>query len=358
MCKSCTIQVDDSQSDKFSNKMISLLNSSALTLMISLGHRTGLFDAMAELEPLTSADIAKAANLNERYVREWLSAMVTGEIVTFDPSANSYYLPPEHATWLTRKSQNNIATTTQWIPVLAFVEDRLVDCFKKGGGVSYEEYNRFHEVMADESEQTVVEPLFEKILPLIIDGKQNLENGINVLDVGCGSGRALVRLAKEYPKSNFTGYDFSKEAIEQALAKVKAEKLSNITFCQKDAANFNDTNKFELIFTFDAIHDQAQPDRVLKNIFNSLKDNGTYFMQDIAGSSYVQNNMDHPLGTFMYAISCMHCMSVSLSQDGAGLGAMWGKEKASEMLKEAGFKNVEIKELEHDLINYYYIIQK
>ena len=110
--------------------------------------------------------------------------------------------------------------------------------------------------------------------------------------------------------------------------------------------------------TFDAVHDQAEPARVLSNIERALKDEGVYFMQDIAGSSHVHNNMDHPVGPLLYTTSCMHCMSVSLAQDGKGLGAMWGKELATDMLKEAGFTKIEIKELPHDPTNYYYIVEE
>ncbi|MGH7792265.1 MAG: methyltransferase domain-containing protein, partial [Thermodesulfobacteriota bacterium] len=120
----------------------------------------------------------------------------------------------------------------------------------------------------------------------------------------------------------------------------------------------DEKQKSDLITTFDAVHDQAEPDKMLTNIFSALKDNGVYFMQDIAGSSHVHQNMEHPLAPFLYTISCMHCMTVSLSQNGKGLGAMWGKELACKMLNEAGFNQVEVKQLPHDPINYYYIVRK
>jgi Methyltransferase domain len=117
-------------------------------------------------------------------------------------------------------------------------------------------------------------------------------------------------------------------------------------------------NEFDLITAFDAIHDQPKPDLVLKNINHSLSDKGVFLMQDILASTPLKENISHPLGTFLYTISCMHCMSVSLSQNGAGLGAMWGKEKATAMLKEAGFVNVQVKTLPHDFQNYYYCAYK
>ena len=359
MCTNCAVQIDQTKSDGFAEKMIGILNQGALGLMISIGYRTRLFDVMETLEPSSSQHIADAAQLNERYVREWLGAMVTGQIVQYNPEKKTYTLPAEHSAWLTRQnSPNNIAVTAQWLPLMAQVEDRIVESFEKGGGLAYSEYNRFNEVMADESYQTVVTPLVDTLIPLVDGLKEKLEEGIDVLDVGCGSGKAILALAKAFPKSRFTGYDFLDSAVQVAEAEASKRQLTNVAFVQQDVAGFDDKEKYDLIFTFDAVHDQARPDQMLKNIYNALKSDGTYFCQDIAGSSYVEKNMDHPVAPFLYTISTTHCMSVSLAQDGAGLGAMWGKELATAMMKEAGFSSVDVKELEHDFINYYYIVNK
>jgi 2-polyprenyl-3-methyl-5-hydroxy-6-metoxy-1,4-benzoquinol methylase len=354
-----SIQLDQSKSEQFAEKMMTILNYGALNLMASIGYRTGLFDVMSELNPATSAQIAEKAGLNERYVREWLGAMLTGGITEYDPEKNTYSLPREHAAWLTRKaSPNNIAVTTQWMAILGGVEDKVVDCFRNGGGVGYEDYNRFHDVMADESRQTVLIPLFDQILPLVPGLTEKLEQGIEVLDAGCGSGFALIEMAKAFPKSRFTGYDMSREAIQSGKKKAREYGLKNVKLEAKDVVKLDEKQKYDLITTFDAVHDQAEPDKMLTNIFSALKDNGVYFMQDIAGSSHVHQNMEHPLAPFLYTISCMHCMTVSLSQNGKGLGAMWGKELACKMLNEAGFNQVEVKQLPHDPINYYYIVRK
>lgn len=352
-------QFDEAKSEQFAEKLLTMLNHGAVNLMVSIGYRTGLFDVMSNLPSSTSHEIAEASNLNERYVREWLGAMVTGEIIDYDPENKTYSLPKEHAAWITRDaSPNNIAVTAQWLAVLGSVEDKIVDCFREGGGVPYEEFERFHEVMSDESHQTVIVPLLDQTLPLVPGLIEKLKQGIEVLDVGCGSGFALVHMAKEFPSSRFTGYDISQEAVERGNALAAEQGLSNVNLIAKDVAKIDDDQKYHFITTFDAVHDQADPDTVLSNINKALKDDGVYLMQDIAGSSHVHNNLDHPLAPLLYTTSCMHCMTVSLSQDGKGLGAMWGKELATDMLKAAGFTEVEIKELEHDPINYYYIVKK
>ncbi len=351
-------EFNQEKAESFMGQMVQVLNGGALSMMISIGHRTNLFDTMSALEPSTSAEIASAANLNERYVREWLAAMTTGRVIEYDPQDSTYFLPPEHASILTRSGDANFGVTMQFISVMGEVESKIVDRFQNGGGVDYECYCRFHSVMAEESSQTVVAALQDHILPLEPGLVEKLETGIDVLDVGCGSGRAICELAKRFPKSRFVGFDLCQETIESANATVAKMELANVQFEQKDVATLTEGQSFDLVFAFDAIHDQAAPAKVLDEIHRVLKDDGLFLMQDIAGSSQLENNYDHPIATFMYTISCMHCMSVSLAQGGAGLGAMWGKELACEMLNAARFNNVRVEQLEHDIINYYYIAKK
>ena len=352
--------LDQARAEEFAERMVGVLNEGSIALMTSIGHRTGLFDVMAGLPPSTSEQIASAASLNERYVREWLGAMVVGRIVEHDPENGTYNLPQEHAAFLTRAaSPENIAAFAQYIPLLGSVEDGIVESFKNGGGVPYSAFPRFHEVMAEDSGQTVVSALIDSILPLVPGLTERLEKGIDVLDVGCGSGRALNLMARTFPNSRFVGYDLSEEAIARARAEAEENGTTNARFEVKDASTLDEEEaRYDLITTFDAVHDQADPAAVLKGIANALRDDGVYLMQDIAGSSHHHNNLDHPIGPFLYTISTMHCMTVSLAQGGAGLGAMWGEEKAKEMLKEAGFKEVEIEQLPHDFQNYYYVATK
>ena len=339
----------------FEQKMLQVMNNASLALMLSVGHRTNLFDSISKLPPSSSTQIALSSGLNERYVREWLGAMVTSKIIDYDHISGLYSISKEKADFLTPNGKYNFASSMQFIPVLAYVEDHIVKCFLNGGGVPYELFNRFHEVMAEESEQTVLSALIEKILPIVPESLEKLESGINVLDIGCGSGRALNLMAEKFPNSSFIGYDISKEAIENAILKVRENGISNASFENQDVSNFTKENHFDLITAFDAIHDQADPQKVLENIKKSLKPDGVFLMQDIRASSKLEENMDHSLAPYLYAVSCLHCMTVSLSQGGKGLGAMWGKELAIEMLKNAGFSNIKVLELPHDPINYYYV---
>ena len=283
-------------------------------------------------------------------------------IVDVDPATNRFSLPAEHAAFLTRAAgADNIGVFTQYISLLGSVEDDIVECFKKGGGVPYAKFPRFHEVMAEDSGQSVLSSLESHIVPLVSGLAERLTSGIQMLDVGCGRGRIINRLAELFPKSRFTGMDLSSEAILSAWQDAADKKLRNIEFIVADLSKFDETaeaESFDLVATFDAIHDQAKPLNVLRGIRRTLRSDGIYLMQDIKGSSHIHKNLDHPLGPFLYTVSCMHCMTVSLAQNGEGLGAMWGEEKTREYLAKAGFSSVEKHELSHDIQNNWYVVRK
>lgn len=349
---------DAARSEAFAERFLKALNDSAMVLMTSIGHRTGLFDAMEGAPPLTSEELARKVGLTERYVREWLAVMVMSHVVEYEPATRGYRLPPEHGAFLTRASiPNNLAATAQFIPGIGSVESQLVECMKNGGGLPYEAYHRFHEVMAEDSGQTVVAALFDAIVPLVPGLTERLETGITVADVGCGAGRAMIALAERFPKSRFTGFDLCEEPIETANRQVREEDLRNISFEQRDLSGRPLQGPYDLITAFDAVHDQRDPAGLLRQIHDALAPTGTFLMQDIAGSSQLEKNFDHPVGALLYAVSTAHCTCVSLGQGGPGLGTMWGEDLAEQMLREAGFREITRKRLPHDFMNVYFVAQ-
>jgi len=354
--------MDQDKAESFAARILRALNDGALCLMLSVGHRTGLLDALRTLPPATSAEIAKHAGLNERYVREWLGAMVTAGVVEIDPRTTRFALPAEHAAFLTRPAAaDNLAVFAQYISLLGAVEDDIVACFKNGGGVPYTRFPRFHAVMAEDSGQSVLSSLESHILPLVPGLADRLAAGVRVLDVGCGRGRILHRLATLFPASRFTGIDLSDEAIGYARAEATGQGLDNVDFVVADLSDFDtaaEPGAFDCITTFDAVHDQARPLSVLKGIHRALKADGIYLMQDIKGSSHVHENIGHPIATFLYTVSCMHCMTVSLAQGGEGVGAMWGEQMTREYLRRAGFRSIETHQPAHDIQNNWYVVRK
>ena len=326
----------------FSARMNRILNEAALALMVSVGHRTGLFDAMAAMPAATSAEIAEHASLDERYVREWLAAMTTGRIVEHNSAENHYTLPPDHAAWLTRAAgMDNLAIGMQFIGMMALVEDQIVDCFRHGGGVPYSAFPGFHALMAEDSGAVLDATLLDVTLPLVPGLVDRLRQGIDVADVGCGSGHAINLMAEAFPHSRFTGFDLSGDGIAAARLEAEGKGLANARFVQRDAAHLGESARFDLITTFDAVHDQARPDLVLAGIAEALRPGGVYLCGEPAASSELADNLDHPVGPFMYTVSCMHCMTVSLAEGGMGLGAMWGEQTARKMFAEAGFTDIE-----------------
>jgi SAM-dependent methyltransferase len=350
---------DHATAEAFLGRVCETLDAAALTAMLSIGHRTGLLDRLAELPPATSEEVAEAAGLAERYVREWLAALVTGGIVAYDPARRTYSLPPEHAACLTRGGTlGNMAVFAQHPMLMGKVEDKVIECFRTGRGLAYDDYPCFHEMMAEDSGQTVVAALFDHILPLAEGLTARLEAGIDVLDAGCGRGLALIALAERFPASRFTGYDLCADAIAEASAAAAKAGVANVTFARRDLTNFDEREAFDLITSFDAVHDQKFPADLIRRYNAALRPGGIHLMQDIGGSAHLEKNLDFPLASFLYAISTVHCTPVSLGQGGEGLGTMWGWETAEEMLKAAGFDSVERNVLAHDPMNVWFVSRK
>jgi SAM-dependent methyltransferase len=346
-------------SGEFARRMIHMMNEAMLALMVSVGHRTGLFDVMATMPAATSGQIASRAELDERYVREWLCAMTTGTIVDHDDATGTFSLPADHAAWLTRAAgPDNLAMDAQYVGLLALVEDQVVECFRHGGGVPYSSFPKFQALMAEDSGAVRDATLIGVTIPLVQGLTNRLEDGIDVADVGCGSGHAANLIAEAFPRSRVVGFDFSDTGLAAAKAEADSRGLTNVRFCKRDAARLGETARFDLITTFDAVHDQARPDLVLAGIAAALRPDGVYLCVDIAASSTLSENLDHPLGPFCYTISCMHCMTVSLADGGMGLGAMWGEQKALQMLSDAGFTSVDVEHVDGDIINTYFIATK
>jgi SAM-dependent methyltransferase len=354
-----TAGIDGEAVGAFAERLLGVLNDTGLAIMLSIGSRTGLLDALAGLPPSTSQEVAGAAGLDERYVREWLKALTVARVVEHEPVGDTYRLPPENAASLTRAAgPGNLARAMQLPVLLAGVEDPIVECFQKGGGLSYAHYPRFHRLMAEDSAAVFDLALLDMVLPLVPGVVDRLRSGIDVADIGCGSGHAINLLARAFPASRFTGYDFSEEAITVARAEAASWGLDNARFEIQDVAELPTAGAHDLVTAFDAIHDQAHPAEVLRRIHATLRPGGTFLMVDMRASSNVDDNLDLPGATFLYTVSTLHCMTVSLGLGGDGLGTAWGEQLALSMLRDAGFGHVEVASIEPDPFNSYYVAQR
>lgn len=345
--------------EEFTERIAATLDGASLTILLSIGHQTGLLDTMAGLPPSTSAQIADAAGLDERYVREWLGGMTTGRVVEYDADTAAYSLPAHRAGVLTRAAgPQNLAVVAQFLPLLGEVEQKIIGCFRAGGGLPYSEFPRFHQLMAEESGAMYDASLVDVVLPLVDGLVERLRAGADVADFGCGSGHAVNVMAQAFPASRFTGIDFSEQAIATGIREAADRGLTNATFESHDLSELDKPEAYDVITVFDAIHDQARPARVLENIYRALRPGGVLLMADIKASSRLEENVGVPMSTYLYTTSLMHCMTVSLALDGAGLGTAWGTQLAVAMLGDAGFDDVRVAEIEADPINNYYIARK
>jgi ubiquinone/menaquinone biosynthesis C-methylase UbiE len=295
--------LDPARVQAFARKALDILVGGRLSLMLSVGHQTGLFDALAGLPPSTSAEVAAAAGLHERYVREWLGAMVTGGIVDYDPDRATYALPPEHAPALTRAGgPRNLCVAARATSLLATVEEAVVRCFRAGGGVPYAAYDGFTRLIAEHSARVFDAALIQRALPAAPGLVARLEAGIDVADVGCGSGRAVTLMARAFPASRFVGYDVAEDAIVAARAEADGWGLANARFELADAAALALTEAVDVVTAFDAIHDQADPAGVLAAIARALRPGGTFLMVEVAGASALHENLGDPLAPSKYAL--------------------------------------------------------
>ena len=354
----------------FSKKMVDILNYGALNLAVGIGYRIGLYEIMDTFDgPQTLSIIAGRAGLSSRYIKEWLGVMVSGgivEVVQEKDGESLFYLPKAHADILTQRAGNeNLGVYAQEIPLLtSSAMEAVVNGFHTAEGISYELYTRFQAFMSELAVAKHHEVLIDKFLPTVDDGKlvQRLKEGIMVCDVGCAEGTALLLMAKAFPASRFIGIDLSEEAIRQAQTSALRQGLANADFKVMNAATLKDTGRFRGFFdyvtAFDAIHDQTQPFDTIKGVHHVLADRGVFSMVDIAARTNLSDNMSHPMGPFLYTVSLMHCMPVGLVGGGAGLGMMWGREMAVDLLRDGGFQHVEVFEMPHDPFNLHFFCRK
>jgi 2-polyprenyl-3-methyl-5-hydroxy-6-metoxy-1,4-benzoquinol methylase len=347
--------VDRAKVREFADRLLDIYTGGFLTYMIEIGDATGVFTAAAD-GPTTAAELAERAGLSERHVREWLGAMVVAGIFDYQPDGAIYSLPQEHATCLTGRSPYNLAPRSLALSRLGKVVPKVIGTFTHGGGVPYSDYMPdFTELMDALGRHRYDNLLVNVYLGLAAGLTERLRTGISVADIGCGSGHVANLMAQGFPHSNFVGYDISEHGIAAAAAEAASMGLANVRFEFLDLIRLPEEPEFDLITAFDVIHDQAQPAEVLARVNGALAPDGTFFMFDIRASSSLEENIPNRMAPYLYSISVLHCMQVSLAYGGAGLGTCWGEQLARKMLADAGFRSVQVFEPPLDPTNLLYV---
>jgi SAM-dependent methyltransferase len=336
------VMVDEVRSSEFARALVGIYSGAVLTQLIGVGYETGLFDAIARGRA-TSAELAERAQLEERYVREWLGALTAGGVFVYHAETGAYELPPEHAPWLMGHTARNAAPMSQILNQFGTLLPRLIECFRHGGGIPYSEFRpQFTNRMDDVWRRIYDEQLIDGFIGAAAGLPERLNSGIRAADIGCGTGHAINLLAQAFPASEFAGYDIAQDAIAAATAEAQAMRLSNTRFEVLDVSQLPSEPKLDLIMAFDAIHDQVDPAGVLGNVRRALAEDGLFFMVDFKFSSNLEDNLDNPFAALYYGISTMHCLTISLAEGGAGLGTVWGIQTARRMLADAGFSDIEV----------------
>lgn len=352
-----TAAFDKEKAKRFMGKFQQDMASAMSTRMCAIGDRLGLFRALAEHGPVTAQQLADRAGINERYAREWLQGMTAAGYLEMDPDNLSYTLPPEHAMPLV--DEDNPLFQGGILELMAHSMtpfEELVDAFKNGGGVAQSSFHpNLYNGMCRSSSVRYKNLLLQEWIPSMPDVKAMLERGVSVADVGCGNGVALMKLAEAFPNSTFVGFDAFPPQVEGANVRAKEAGMADrVHFEVADGAEQMPTT-YDIIFTFDVIHDMPRPREAMRNIREHLNPGGVYVMQEITAEDELHANVG-PMATLKYGMSLHYCMTTSLANDGEGLGTCGMPEKmVRQMSEEAGYSRVVKAPCCNDFISLYEI---
>lgn len=339
---------------QFARTLVVHLSSAMLVTMLELGRRTGLLEALAEA-PRTADDLAATCGLVPRYVTEWLGATVTGGVVVHDAGTDTYHLPPEHAAALTAASPYNLSGMVTIAAGTAASLDALETVFRQGGGIGYGEHVLDVDEVIDRLSRHRYDALLVDVhlgqVPGLLD---RLRDGAQVLELGCGRGHASRVLARAFPASHVVGLDLSADAVAEARNRADQEGLRNLDHVLGSATH-PPAGPWDVVCAFDVVHDLAHPHDALAATRGVLAEDGVFLMIDSGAPPTLEEQAALPWTPMMYGVSIGHCLTVSLAQDGEGLGALWGRDAAREALAAAGFTQIDTYELKGDPMDLLYV---
>jgi ubiquinone/menaquinone biosynthesis C-methylase UbiE len=336
------MKLDMNKVEQFAGQVVTDVSATISGVMTNIGHKLGLYKAMAGVGEITSQQLADKTNTHERYIREWLNNQTAGSYVFYNEQNNTYVLPDEHVPVLAdEESPVFLVPALEVVASLWMDEDKITDVFKTGEGIAWSEHN--HRLFC--GSEALFRPGYKAHLTSSwiksLDGvEEKLKAGIKVADVGCGHGASSIVLAQEYPNSTFYGFDNHQESIE--IAKKRAEQVGvwdNIHFSVSNAKDYPG-NDYELICFMDCLHDMGDPIGAANYAKKALKADGTVLLVEPAAADSVNENIN-PVSRLYYAASTAVCTPCSISQEvGLALGAQAGQKRLSEVMQEAGFNSV------------------
>jgi SAM-dependent methyltransferase len=328
--------VDRAKIDAFLDRFIELSAGATTIGLLAVADRSGLSRHLGEVGGGTVDELARGAGLESRYVLEILSGLAAAGVVAYDPASRRFDLPAEHALFISDESSPYfMGGFLDVLPAFLGQLDGVAHATVHGGGVPFDDFGEAA-VRGISRAQTPSQRTFllSRWLPAVPGLMSRLDSGIRVADVGCGSGTVPILLAEAFSESHVIGYDTSEESI--AAATERSEGLKSVEFEVRDVVDLPLDPPFELILTFDVIHDLTDPLGGLRRIREALAEDGQYLMMEPNASSNLEDNLT-PRGAMLYGTSTLHCLTQSLAGGGMGLGASWGRQRAEEMAAETGF---------------------
>lgn len=337
--------MDKERTQRFMQKLVGDIGTAMAGALVFVGDRTGLFRAMAGAGPVAAERLADETGIHPRYVEEWLGAMTCAGYVEHDGATDTFTLPDEHALFLTDPgSEYYFGGMFEALPTVMGVAHRLVDAFTRGEGISFVEFGEGLPYALERMNRSVYENrLVQSWLPTLPETVRRLEAGGRTIDIGCGTGVVPVTLARAFPQAQVEGLDLDARSIEIARGyAAEAGVGDRVRFTCASAETLPAEPAYDLVTTFDVVHDLPDPLGILQRIRGALTEGGTYLMVEPKMDDRLERNEANPFGRMFYTMSCLHCIPQSLAQGGPGLGACWGPTRARELAEQAGFGHFEV----------------
>jgi SAM-dependent methyltransferase len=339
--------IDQNKIQQFMNKAVGDIAASSTAMLVIIGHRLGLYRALAQANsPVSVKELADKTGTVERLVKEWLSNQVASGYIEYDPSSRKYRLPPEHALALADEN-SSIYLQGMFKVIKSYFKDEeeFLKMFRGERTFSWMDHNPFmSEGSAEFFKSSYVGNLINSWIPAVDNGNivEKLKKGAKVADVGCGFGITTLMMAKAYPKSIFTGFDFDRESIEKAKESAKKENINNVKFEVSSASEFPGSS-YDFVTFFDCLHDMGDPEGTLTHTRNVIKkddrsDRGTCMIVEPFAQNELENNVN-PVASTLYAASTLICVPNSLAYNGPALGAQAGENRIKNVAMKSGFSH-------------------
>lgn len=343
--------VSEARMMSFGEKVLGEIATMFFANMAYIGEKLNLFKWMAQSGPVTPQELANISSLRPRYLQEWLSAMAAAGWIDYDADTQRFTLPPEHAPFFAQENHPMyMGGALEALGAYGETIPKIMECFHKGGGISLADQHPDMPKIMDR----LSAPLFENFLTklwipeLLPKVHEKLTAGGEVADVGCGAGRALVKMAQAYPNSKFAGYEPDAASANRAKSVVEQENLEDrVHIFNLPSSNMPD-GQYDFVTTFDVVHDLAEPQNLIDDVRRALRADGTYLMKEANCSHRLEENL-HPVGKLLYSLSTLYCLPFSLANNGAAIGTCMGEELPRQMCNQAGFSHFQKLPFDHPL---------